>query len=84
MFDEMRLLSESLAADVAPERLLARVRSQVHLDVALVQESSVTDGTPVNWFLLAANQARFRSVREGGRPCAWALLRRVLRARGWP
>lgn len=84
MFDEMCLLSESLAADVTPERLLARVRSQVYLDVALVEETAVADGTPVNRLLLAANQARFRSVGERGRPRARALLRRVLRARGWP
>ena len=84
MFDEMRLLSECLAADVAPERFLAGVRSQMDFNVALVQETTVADRTPVNWLLLAANQARLRSVWERRRPCARALLRRVLRARRWP
>lgn len=63
MLNQMRFLSESLAADLAPKRLLACVCSQVDLDVALVQESTITNGTPVNRFLFAANQSGFCAVR---------------------
>lgn len=62
VFDEMRLLSEGFAAHFAPERLFTRVSSQMHLDVALVQESSVADGTPVHRLLLAAYQPGLGSI----------------------
>lgn len=47
VFDEMGLLSERLLAHFAPERLLARVRPQVHFDVALVQKPAVAYVTVV-------------------------------------
>lgn len=62
MLDQMRLLSERFAAHLAPERFLAGVRSQVYLDVALIEESSVADGAPVDGFLLAADQAGLGAV----------------------
>lgn len=54
---EMRLLPKSLRADLAAEGLLARVRPQVHLDVALVEEASVADRAPVDRLLLAQQPA---------------------------
>lgn len=54
---EMRLLAESFRADLAAEGLLARVRPQVHLDVAFVEEASVADGAAVDGLLLAQQTA---------------------------
>lgn len=53
MLDEVRLLPERLGAHVAPERLLAGVRAQVHLDVGLVQEPPIADPAAVHRLLLA-------------------------------
>lgn len=36
VFNEVRLLPEGFAAYFTPKRLLARMRPQVHLDIALV------------------------------------------------
>lgn len=62
MLYQMRLLPERFAAHLAPERFLARVRSQVHLYVALIEESSVTNGTSVHRLLLAPYQPRLGPV----------------------
>lgn len=63
VFDQMRLLPERFPAHFTPERFLACMRSEVHLDVTFIQETSVADGTPVHGLLLTADQTRFRSVR---------------------
>jgi len=41
VLDEMGLLPKSFLAHLAPKRFLARVRAQVNLDVAFVQEPAV-------------------------------------------
>ena len=61
VLQQVRLLAERLGARVALERLLARVRPQVHFDVGLVEESAVADVATMHRFLLAA----FRSHHSG-------------------
>jgi len=48
VLDEMGLLPERFLAHLAPERFFARVRAQVNLDVALVQEPAVAYVTVVH------------------------------------
>lgn len=58
MLQQVCLLSERLCARVASEGLLPRVRPQVDLDVALVQETSVTYTTPMHRLLFAQKSQR--------------------------
>lgn len=53
VLDKMRFLPECLRADVTPKWLFSCMRSQMDLDVALVQEPSVANVTPMHWLLLA-------------------------------
>ena len=55
VLDQVSLLAERLATNVAPERLLTSMCPQMNLYVALVEETPVTDGTPVYGFLLATD-----------------------------
>ncbi|KAF0765462.1 Uncharacterized protein FWK35_00024472 [Aphis craccivora] len=48
VLDEMGLLPERLLAHLTPERFFARVRAQVNLDVALVQEPAIAYVTVVH------------------------------------
>lgn len=41
VFDEMSFLAERFLAHLTPERFFARVRAQMHLDVALVQKAAI-------------------------------------------
>lgn len=52
VLDEVRFLPEGLRTHVAPERLLARVGSQVHFYIRLVQEPSIAYTTAVDRLLL--------------------------------
>jgi hypothetical protein len=54
----MCLLAESFRAYFASKRFLAGVRTEMNLDVALVQEASVTDGAPVDRFLFPEQAAQ--------------------------
>lgn len=83
MLDEMGFLSEGLAADLASKRFFPGVRSQMHLDIALVEKASITYRAPVHRFLFAPNQGPgVRAVGYGRRGgiCrrAVVLLRRMM------
>ena len=67
MLDEVGLLAERFGADFAAEGFLAGVRSQVDLDVALVEEPPVADVTPVHGFVLAEQAAEFAGCLEAER-----------------
>lgn len=53
MLDEVGFLAEWFIADVTAEGLLARMRSQMDFDVALVEEAATAYAAPVNGLLLA-------------------------------
>jgi len=54
VFEEVGLLAEGLGAGVALERLLARVRPQMHFDVGFIQKAAIADVATVHRFLLPA------------------------------
>lgn len=54
---EVGFLPEGFGANLAPERLLAGVRTKVDLDVALVQKATIADGAAVNRLLLPEQPA---------------------------
>lgn len=82
MFDEMRLLPEGLAADIAPERLLAGMRPEVDLDVGLVEESAIADIAPVDGLLLSTETRGVVDDRARGRHGLLRPLTRLLVGRG--
>lgn len=53
VLNEMRFLSEGFTAHVASKRLFTCMRSQMYLDIALVEEAPITDLASVHRFLLA-------------------------------
>ena len=69
VFQQVGLLSESFTTVFAPKRLLPGVGSQVHLDVGLVEESSVAYLTVVHHLLaLVARTARSTSNSSASLP----------------
>lgn len=78
VLDEVRLLTERLAAHFTSERFLACMRSQVYFDVGLVEEPSIADRAPVDGLLLAEP---FAVDDSGGSRCGLA-PRPVLRLLG--
>jgi len=67
VLQQMRLLPEGLAAVLALEGLLPRVRAQMHLDVGLVEEAAVADLAVVHDLLPVGVQ-----LLRGGRGAAAA------------
>lgn len=72
VFGQMSLLPETLAADVAHERLFAGVRAYVHVHRVLVLEALAADVTVVQRpFLLGGRRpGRHVVARRRGRPAA--------------
>jgi len=67
VLEEMRLLAESLAADVTAEGLLPRVGAEVHFDVTLVEEATTADGAAMDRLLLAQEAVGGVDERRAGR-----------------
>lgn len=53
MLNEMRFLPERLTAHFAPKRLFTRMRPQMYLDVALVEEAPIAYLASVHGFFFA-------------------------------
>lgn len=51
MFEQVRLLSKRFGANITTERFLARMRTQVDLDVALIEKTPITYTTPMHGLL---------------------------------
>lgn len=66
VFQQVCFLSERLRARVAPERFLPRVRPQMYLDVALVEEPPVADAAPVHRLLLPQQPETLLRGEDGG------------------